>query len=210
MSDIFDAIADPTRRQILESLASKPKQSVSDLVALTKQGQPSVSKHLKTLRDAGLVTVATVGPNRFYSIVEKPLLDVAKWLGKVGVARLEQAANAKSGGKAGAKSGSKSSSTEDLSPVASLIGDLVAYGLDLAGKKIGERVTVDVDGKKLGKQVGRKLADAKNSGEKAAKKAVDQGSKAAKDAAGQAMSAARDAVENAAAEIRHRTRRKAD
>jgi DNA-binding transcriptional ArsR family regulator len=207
MSDIFDAIADPTRRQILESLAAKPKQSVSDLVALTKQGQPTVSKHLKTLRDAGLVSVATVGPNRFYSIVEKPLLDVAKWLGKVGVARLEQVANAKSGAKT---SSAKTSTTEDLSPVAVLIGDMVAYGLDMAGKKIGERVNIEVDGKKLGREVGRKLADAKSTGQKAAKKAVDKGSKAAKDATEQAMAAAREAVENAAAEIRHRSRRKAD
>ena len=207
MSDIFDAIADPIRRQILQSLAAKPKQSVSDLVALTKQGQPSVSKHLKTLREAGLVTVATVGPNRFYSIVEKPLFEVAKWLGQVSIAHLEQVVDAKTSGK---PSSSKTSSNDELGAVAVLIGDLVAYAVDTAGKKIGARIDIEVDTKQLGKQLGRKLADAKSGGEKAAKKAVDKGAKAAKEAAENAVAAAREAVENAAAEIRHRTRRKAD
>ena len=175
MADIFDAIADPARRRILESLAAKPNQSVSDLVKLTKLGQPTVSKHLKALRDVGLVKAAVSGSNHNYSLVEKPLLDVLAWLGKVGVARLEQAAGA-------AKTTKRTKATEqDVSALATLIGDIVAYGIDQAGKQISARTKFDLDADKLARELGRKLADAKNSGEKAAKDAAKQVTKVAKD-----------------------------
>jgi DNA-binding transcriptional ArsR family regulator len=64
MSDIFNAISDATRRQILGALAKTPGLTVSELVALTGEGQPTVSKHLKTLRDLNLVTVESAGQTR--------------------------------------------------------------------------------------------------------------------------------------------------
>ena len=181
MSDIFDAIADPTRRRILESLAAKPDQSVSDLVKLTKLGQPTVSKHLKVLRDAGLVKSKVSGSNHNYTLVEKPLLDVLSWLGKVGVARLERAAAASS------KTTKRTKATEqDVSPLATLIGDIVAYGIDQAGRQISARTKIDLDAENLGRELGRKLSDAKRGGEKVAKDAAGQVAKAAKDVTRQA------------------------
>ncbi|NCW41835.1 MAG: ArsR family transcriptional regulator [Actinobacteria bacterium] len=59
MADIFEAIADPTRRNIMETLLSAQvagsELTVSELVQKTGLGQPTVSKHLKTLREVGLV-----------------------------------------------------------------------------------------------------------------------------------------------------------
>lgn len=130
MSDIFDAIADPTRRKILESLAGTPNQTVSDLVKLTKQGQPTVSKHLKVLRDAGLVKATAKGSNNHYSLIEKPLLDVLKWLGKVGVAMVEQ--------------------------------------------NISSNIKLSKEAKNFARDLGRKMSEAKNSGEKTAKDLTDQ------------------------------------
>ena len=67
MTDIFSAISDQTRRHILDALASSSPLTVSELVAITGEAQPTVSKHLKTLREAGLVSTETVGQNRCLS-----------------------------------------------------------------------------------------------------------------------------------------------
>ena len=84
MADIFEVIADPTRRKILESLlaaqVSGGELTVNDLVSKTKLGQPAVSKHLKTLRDAKLVAVREDGQKRFYSVTPDPLEEVEDWL----------------------------------------------------------------------------------------------------------------------------------
>lgn len=79
MSDIFAVIADPTRRQILSAIAEGPK-SVSDLVTLTGLEQPAVSKHLKSLRDAGLASVTAQGQSRLYSAETAPLVPVADFV----------------------------------------------------------------------------------------------------------------------------------
>jgi ArsR family transcriptional regulator len=77
MADIFEAIADPTRRKIMELLLTAQvgglELTVNDLVKQTKLGQPTVSKHLKTLRDAGLVAAREDGQKRFYSVTPEPL-----------------------------------------------------------------------------------------------------------------------------------------
>ena len=64
---VFDAIVDPTRRRILELLcvAERP---VGELVVELQTEQTSVSKHLRVLRDAGLVTVRPVGRQRYYGL----------------------------------------------------------------------------------------------------------------------------------------------
>ena len=70
MADIFEAIADPTRRKIMETLLSAQvagsELTVSELVQKTGLGQPTVSKHLKTLREVGLVAAREDGQKRFY------------------------------------------------------------------------------------------------------------------------------------------------
>jgi ArsR family transcriptional regulator len=89
MADIFTVIADPTRRDILQVLLDGfepglegPQQgtSVSEIVAQLGLSQPTVSKHLKVLREAGLVTVREEGQHRFYSLDYTPLESVEDWL----------------------------------------------------------------------------------------------------------------------------------
>lgn len=77
--DLFAVIADPTRRHILEFLAIE-SLSVGELVEELGISQPTVSKHLKVLRTAGLVETEAVGQKRFYSLVPQPLERVTDWL----------------------------------------------------------------------------------------------------------------------------------
>jgi len=85
MTDIFDVIADGTRRDILQLLLRRTNEgesgtSVSHIVADLGISQPTVSKHLKVLRDSELVTVREDGQRRFYSIAVEPLSAVDDWL----------------------------------------------------------------------------------------------------------------------------------
>jgi len=77
MPDIFGVIADATRRDILQVLlechADGAEISVSEIVNQLEISQPTVSKHLKVLRDAELVTVREEGQHRFYSLDPEPL-----------------------------------------------------------------------------------------------------------------------------------------
>ena len=85
MTDIFDVIADGTRRDILQLLLRRTTEgdagtSVSHIVAELGISQPTVSKHLKVLRDADLVSVREDGQRRFYSLAVEPLEAVDDWL----------------------------------------------------------------------------------------------------------------------------------
>ncbi len=85
MADIFDVIADGTRRDILRLLldrqsADERGTSVSHIVAELGVSQPTVSKHLKVLREAGLVSVREEGQHRYYSLSPAPLDAVDDWL----------------------------------------------------------------------------------------------------------------------------------
>ncbi|MBD3758420.1 MAG: winged helix-turn-helix transcriptional regulator [Microbacterium sp.] len=85
MADIFDVIADGTRRDILQLLrerasAGERGTSVSHIVTELGVSQPTVSKHLKVLRDAELVTVREEGQHRFYSLSPAPLDIIDDWL----------------------------------------------------------------------------------------------------------------------------------
>jgi DNA-binding transcriptional ArsR family regulator len=75
----FEVIAEPTRRRILDLLrvAERP---VGDLVAALGLHQPAVSKHLRVLRDAGLVDVRVDAQRRIYRIRPEPLRAVDDWL----------------------------------------------------------------------------------------------------------------------------------
>jgi ArsR family transcriptional regulator len=157
MTDIFDAIADSTRRQILSALASKSPLTVSELVAITAEPQPTVSKQLKTLREVGLVTTEKIGQNSFYTLDATALGEVGGWImslaGTASAASLE------------AKFG------EVGEQVGSQVGSWLAAGTTWLGEKISERITIEADAEKLGKELGRRLAEAKAQAEKAAKDA---------------------------------------
>ena len=84
MSDIFTVVADPTRREILDLLldrrARNAEASVSEIVEALGVTQPTVSKHLKVLREAGLALVREDGQHRYYSIDVRPLDALDDWL----------------------------------------------------------------------------------------------------------------------------------
>lgn len=88
MADIFDVLADGTRRELLQHLRHRSETnlghgeiSVSELVAELGISQPTVSKHLKVLRDHGLVSVRDEGQHRYYRLDSRPLDELAAWLG---------------------------------------------------------------------------------------------------------------------------------
>jgi DNA-binding transcriptional ArsR family regulator len=75
----FEVLAEPNRRHILDLLrvAERP---VGDLVAVLAVTQPAVSKHLRVLREAGLVDVRSDGQRRLYRVRAAPLRAVDEWL----------------------------------------------------------------------------------------------------------------------------------
>lgn len=162
MADIFEVIADPTRRKILEALLAAQvagsELQVNDLVKQTKLGQPAVSKHLKILRDAKLVAAREDGQKRFYSVTPEPLEDVEDWL--INFLSL----------------GFDAEAEEDLSDVLGNAGEKLGSWLTERASWLSAQVQakvkeldLDVDPKDLGRQLGRKLAEAKVETEKSAR-----------------------------------------
>ena len=78
-TDAFNAVAEPRRRQILDVLAGGERR-VNDLVALVGLPQPQVSKHLKVLREVGLVRVREEGRERIYRLEGEPLKPIHDWV----------------------------------------------------------------------------------------------------------------------------------
>jgi DNA-binding transcriptional ArsR family regulator len=79
MAAPFEALAEPNRRRILDLLLAE-ERPVGDLVAALTVSQPAVSKHLRVLRDAGLVEVRGDGQRRVYRVRAEPLQAVDRWL----------------------------------------------------------------------------------------------------------------------------------
>ena len=77
--DTFAVVAEPTRRRILGELRMA-ESSVGQLVSALAIGQPAVSKHLKVLREAGLVSCRTQAQQRIYRIEPAPLAQIDAWL----------------------------------------------------------------------------------------------------------------------------------
>lgn len=76
---VLDAIAEPTRRRILDAVRDG-ERSVGELVDVVAMGQPGVSRHLKVLRDAGLVEVRRDAQRRLYRLRPEPLMELDAWL----------------------------------------------------------------------------------------------------------------------------------
>lgn len=79
MASTFEVLAEPTRRQILD-LLRESERSVGELVERLTISQPGVSKHLRVLRDAGLVQVHGEAQRRIYTIDPAPLAELDAWL----------------------------------------------------------------------------------------------------------------------------------
>jgi DNA-binding transcriptional ArsR family regulator len=78
-TDLFEVVVEPNRRRILDALREGDR-SVGDLVDLLDIAQPTVSKHLKALREAGLVVVRPDAQRRWYQLRPEPLRELDAWI----------------------------------------------------------------------------------------------------------------------------------
>jgi DNA-binding transcriptional ArsR family regulator len=79
VTSTFDVLAEPTRRRILDLLREE-ERPVGELVGRLELSQPGVSKHLKVLREAGLVEVRHDAQRRYYRVRAEPLAEIEEWL----------------------------------------------------------------------------------------------------------------------------------
>jgi DNA-binding transcriptional ArsR family regulator len=77
--DALTALAEPTRRRIVDALR-RSEASVSDLVAVLAMSQPAVSKHLRVLREAGVVSSRPSAQQRIYRLEPGPFRELDEWL----------------------------------------------------------------------------------------------------------------------------------
>ncbi len=75
----FDVVAEPARREILDALLAGPR-AVGELVSLTGLSQPNTSRHLRILREAGLVEARAAGQRRLYGLRGEGFAELARWL----------------------------------------------------------------------------------------------------------------------------------
>ena len=81
MEAVLRALADESRRTLVDTLASGPA-TAGELAALLPIARPGVSRHLRVLREAGLVEVRQQAQRRIYSLRPQPLAEIDDWLGR--------------------------------------------------------------------------------------------------------------------------------
>lgn len=81
--DTFSALADPTRRHIIEMLAHKGQLSATDISSKFKISAPAVSQHLKVLREAKLVDMEKKAQHRIYTVNAKKVIEIEDWIRKL-------------------------------------------------------------------------------------------------------------------------------
>lgn len=79
MATVFDVLAEPNRRRILDLLRTR-ELSVGEMVELMHISQPAVSKHLRILKEAGLVEAHPDAQRRVYRLRAEPLIELDRWL----------------------------------------------------------------------------------------------------------------------------------
>jgi DNA-binding transcriptional ArsR family regulator len=79
MTTTFEVVAEPARREILDLLIEGPRP-VGELVAETGLSQPNTSRHLRILREAGLVAARPEGRRRLYELRPEALAELERWL----------------------------------------------------------------------------------------------------------------------------------
>ena len=131
-------LADDTRRQILAALRESGSElSVSDLVEQLVVSQPTVSKHLRVLREAGLVTLRQEGQHRYYRLIPGALAAPAVWLAQFVPAQEAEVDEVEISdttlNRWGARLGSSAASVAGL-------GDQVAHLYETASEQLTERV----------------------------------------------------------------------
>ena len=83
--DTFSALADPTRRHIIEMLATRGQLSATDIYGKFNVSPPAISQHLKVLREAKLVDMEKHAQKRLYTINSAKLSEIEEWLKKLRV-----------------------------------------------------------------------------------------------------------------------------
>ncbi len=81
--DVFNALADPTRRNIIEMLASRGQLSASDISDKFKTSPPAISQHLKVLREAKLIDMEKRAQQRIYQINPEAMTQLEEWAKKM-------------------------------------------------------------------------------------------------------------------------------
>ena len=138
MTDVFTALADANRRTILELVAAEPKTTAA-IARATKLSATVLEKHLRVLVQAELLTVVTKGKSSTYSLNKTGLGEAAKWFGKFGSAFV--------------------SGQADL--LGENLGNLISSAAGWLEKRVGTKINLDFDPEQTGKELGRKLSDAK-------------------------------------------------
>ncbi len=80
--DVFTAIAEPTRRNIMEMLAANGSLAATDIYSRFKTSPPAISQHLKVLRESNLVRVEKRAQKRIYYVNPEPMKELEKWIRK--------------------------------------------------------------------------------------------------------------------------------
>ena len=139
MTDVFDALADKNRRSILELVAASESLTTAALATKTKLSATVLEKHLKVLVEAELLTVVTKGKTSTYTLNKTGLGVAAKWFGKFGSAFVSNQAD----------------------QLGENIGNLLSSAADWLEKRVGAKINLDIDPEEAGRELGKKLSDAK-------------------------------------------------
>ena len=139
MTDVFDALADKNRRIILELVAASESLTTSALATKTKLSATALEKHLKVLVEAELLTVVTKGKTSTYTLNKTGLGVAAKWFGKFGSAFVSNQAD----------------------QLGENIGNLLSSAAEWLEKRVGAKINLDIDPEQAGRELGKKLSDAK-------------------------------------------------
>ncbi len=84
LNEVFGALADPTRREVMLSLAERPGLTASSLAGELPMTRQAVAKHLVALSSAGLVESRRAGRETRYTLTPAPLVDAMEWMTEVG------------------------------------------------------------------------------------------------------------------------------
>ena len=80
MRDVYSAVADPTRRELIRLLADAEELPLHELTAAFPMGRTAISKHLTVLKEAGLVSERKVGRETRYRLTPEPLQEIQDWV----------------------------------------------------------------------------------------------------------------------------------
>lgn len=80
--DVFEAVAEPSRRALLDLLAEGERTAGELVATLSNLTQPAVSRHLRVLREVGLVEVRPEGQRRIYALRADGLVEIDRWVGR--------------------------------------------------------------------------------------------------------------------------------